>query len=119
MIKEEEILALEKQFTYHPPKSKWRIKKHDTVNKAALEFAKVIWGEIDSERYKERIIDCIQTARMLANQAITFQEIEEDNFCDSCVNDIIDEVKRVGDEFLKDEVILGAMEVMMSLSNLS
>lgn len=67
-------VPLEEQFRYHPPTTEERKQKHDTVNNAALECAKALCGCVRDEHYQQKIIDAIQQARMLANQAVTFEE---------------------------------------------
>lgn len=68
---------LETFFQYHPPVTEKRKKAHKEVNDAALEFAKVISEHVKDERFHDFAIMFIQQSRMMANQAITLQELNE------------------------------------------
>jgi len=69
-------ISIEEQFTYHPPTTEERKKKHQSVNDAALAFAKVVGAIVpDDDPMYQSIIGAIQQSRMLANQAITYQEL--------------------------------------------
>ncbi len=72
-------IALEDHFKYHPPKEKSRIVKHDIINKAALDFAKTVCQVTDNEQYIVMAIQFIQQARMVTNQAITFDSLPKRN----------------------------------------
>lgn len=67
-------MNLEDRFKYHPPLTKERVEKHETINHAALNFAKACQDCIKDEERFNAIINQIQIARMLANQAVTFEE---------------------------------------------
>lgn len=68
--------TLREYFTYHPPKTEERKKAHERVNKAAYDFAQVIARTVDDDSLYAQCIQQIQMARMLANQAITFEELD-------------------------------------------
>lgn len=75
MTLDEELYKLEQQFKYHPPKTEERRQKHDRINKAALEFARVVVESVEDEETKNYAIFAIQQARMFANQGITVDEV--------------------------------------------
>lgn len=68
-------LSIEEQFTYHPPKTPERIKAHETINDATIVCAKALVGEIRDLAWQQKILDALQYARMLANQAVTFESL--------------------------------------------
>ena len=68
-------LPLEEYFTYHPPKTKERQAKHDTINKAALEFVLTIQQNVKDEESLKAAFMAVQFARMMANQGITVDEL--------------------------------------------
>lgn len=70
---------LEEHFKYHPPLTQERIDKHDIVNKAALEFFKSVSSTIDDEYYLKLIFQEVQICRMIANQAVTIEEVNDIN----------------------------------------
>jgi hypothetical protein len=71
------VIPLHEQFRYHPPVTAERKRAHEEVNKAALYCAETLLCFVEDETWKQKIIDALQQARMLANQAITFQELHE------------------------------------------
>ena len=64
-------------FTYHPPITDARKEKHDRVNKACLHLAQILMSCIEDESLRIKAIDCIQQARMFANQGITVDELRK------------------------------------------
>lgn len=68
-------LDLKEQFTYHPPTTPERIQKHEQINKQALLFAETIAECIEDKTTVQNIINQIQVARMLANQAVTYESL--------------------------------------------
>lgn len=66
---------IEEYFKYHPPTTKGRVEKHDMINSAALEFAKVVEKSVNDEETKRMAFWSIQQARMFANQGCTLDEI--------------------------------------------
>lgn len=68
-------LPLEEYFRYHPPKTEDRKEKHNAVNDAALQFAKVIDSSVMDEDCKKMAIFAVQQARMFANQGITVDSL--------------------------------------------
>jgi hypothetical protein len=68
-------ISIEDQFTYHPPKTPERIKAHETINAATIVCAKALVGEIRDEVWQQKVLDALQYARMLANQAVTFESL--------------------------------------------
>jgi N-acyl-L-homoserine lactone synthetase len=71
-----DLQDIEFYFQYHPPKTEERQQKHDRVNKAALEFAKVVAESVKDEQTKRFAIFAIQQARMFANLGITVDEVK-------------------------------------------
>ena len=71
-------IPIEDYFRYHPPKTEERKQKHEAVNKAALEFAKVVEACVKDEQTKLFSIFAIQQARMFANQGITVDDIAQE-----------------------------------------
>ena len=67
-------LSLEEQFKYHPP-DEVRAKKHEQINKFALLFAEIVAENIEDPDTIQNIINQIQVARMLANQALTYESL--------------------------------------------
>ena len=72
-------IRLEDYFTYHPPVTEERKRKHQDVNSAALNFAEVIFENVENEEFRKMIMFSIQQARMFANQAITVEEMENND----------------------------------------
>lgn len=70
---------IEFYFEYHPPTTQKRKDQHSLVNKASLDYAKVILANVENEEAQALIINAIQQARMLANQYITVEEITKEN----------------------------------------
>lgn len=70
------MVSLEEYFRYHPPKTQERIDKHDSVNQAALDFAKVVEASVKDEDLLKMAYFAIQQARMFANQGITIDSLE-------------------------------------------
>lgn len=68
-------IPIDEYFRYHPPVTKERIKKHDTINQIALEFAKIVDAIVMDEDCKKMALFAIQQARMFSNQGITVDEI--------------------------------------------
>jgi hypothetical protein len=68
-------LSIEEYFRYHPPLTDERKQKHDALNAAALEFAKVIDSCVVDEDCKKMGMFAVQQARMFANQGITVDEL--------------------------------------------
>lgn len=68
-------LTIEDQFSYHPPTTEARKAKHEEVNKAAMEFAKLVDERVCDGGLKRKAIEMIQMARMFANQGITYDEL--------------------------------------------
>lgn len=77
MTKKHKKENLETLFEYHPPLTEERKRAHKEVNDAALEFAKVIDKHVKDEKFHDFAIMFIQQSRMMANQAITLQELNE------------------------------------------
>ena len=67
-------LNLEEQFKYHPPDTE-RAKKHEQINKYALLFAEIVAENIEDPDTIQNIVNQIQVARMLANQALTYESL--------------------------------------------
>jgi hypothetical protein len=72
-------VPLEEQFRYHPPTTVERKAKHEAINAAALECAKVLCTCVRSAKNQQKLIDAIQNARMLANQYVTFEELSQEH----------------------------------------
>lgn len=72
-----QAMMLTQMFKYHPPKTETRIEAHEAVNKAALEFARTCFIYIHDPEQLLEVVSEIKTARMKANQYITYQEILE------------------------------------------
>lgn len=68
-------LPIEEYFKYHPPITEDRKNKHNTVNDAALQLAKVIDETVSDEQCKQMALFAVQQARMFANQGITVDEL--------------------------------------------
>lgn len=68
-------LPLEEYFRYHPPKTEERKEKHNAVNEAALQLAKIIDSVVVDEDCKKMAIFAVQQARMFANQGITVDSL--------------------------------------------
>lgn len=68
-------LSIEEQFTYHAPKTEERKAKHRKLNDAAIAFAKVIDEVVEDKESLPGILTQVQLARMLGNQAITWEDI--------------------------------------------
>jgi hypothetical protein len=69
------MLNLQEQFKYHPPDAE-RAKKHEQINKYALLFAEIVAENIENPDTVQNIINQIQVARMLANQALTYESLD-------------------------------------------
>lgn len=70
-------LPIEEYFQYHPPITKARELNHDSINQAALDFAKVIDLCVVDVDCKKMAFFAIQQARMFANQGVTFDELRK------------------------------------------
>ncbi len=68
-------LPIEEYFKYHPPLTEDRKEKHNQINEAALNFAKVIDSCVLDEDCKKMALFAVQQARMLSNQGITVDEL--------------------------------------------
>jgi hypothetical protein len=68
---------LKDEFRYHPPSSQERIDAHNKVNQAAFDFAATVFTTVTKDSKRNEIIQQIQIARMMANQAINVQYREE------------------------------------------
>lgn len=69
-------ISLEDQFQYHPPLTEERKAKHDLIGRSALTFAQELRSAVGcDDPMFQQIVNCIQQARMLANQAVTYQDI--------------------------------------------
>jgi hypothetical protein len=68
-------LPIEEYFRYHPPKTEERKQKHNAVNDAALQFAKIVDASVVDEDCKKMAMFAIQQARMFANQGITVDSL--------------------------------------------
>ncbi len=68
-------VPIDDYFSHHPPKTEERKQKHAAINKAAKDFALLIDSVVEDEEMMSKILDYVQMARMLSNQAITFQEL--------------------------------------------
>lgn len=68
-------IPIEEYFKYHPPLTEARQQKHQAVNDAALNLAKVIDSLVVDEDCKKMGLFAVQQARMFANQGITVDEI--------------------------------------------
>lgn len=68
-------LTIEDYFTYHPPVTEARKEKHNRINDACLQLALIFMSCIEDEHIRVKAIDCIQQARMFANQGITIDEL--------------------------------------------
>lgn len=67
-------LNLEEQFKYYPPDEE-SAKKHEQINKYALLFAEIVAENVENPDTVQNIINQIQIARMLANQALTYESL--------------------------------------------
>lgn len=72
-------LPIEQYFAYHPPTTRSRILKHDRINAAALELARVIQDSVADEDCGKMAMFAIQQARMFANQGVTIDELRGDS----------------------------------------
>lgn len=70
-------LPIEEYFRYHPPTTEERKAAHEAVNKAALEFAKVVDVLVEDEDCKKMAMFAVQQARMLSNQGVTVDELRK------------------------------------------
>ena len=70
-------LPIEEYFQYQPPKTEDRLKKHEAINTAALEFAKAIDQNVVDSSTRDMALAFVMQARMFANQGITVDEIME------------------------------------------
>ena len=70
-------LSIEDQFTYHPPTTEERKAKHKKLNDAAIEFAKAVDEVVEDKAAVQDILTQVQLARMLGNQAITWEDISK------------------------------------------
>ena len=68
-------LPIEDYFKYHPPTTPERIAAHNTVNEAALTFAKTVEENVEDDDCRKMSFFAIQQARMFANQGITVAEL--------------------------------------------
>lgn len=68
-------LPIEEYFRYHPPQTEERKQKHNAVNDAALQFAKIVESSVMDEDCKRMAMFAIQQARMFANQGITVDDL--------------------------------------------
>jgi len=71
-------LPIEEYFKYHPPLTEERKQKHNVVNDAALNFAKIVDKSVKDEDCKKMAMFAIQQARMFANQGITVDSLLND-----------------------------------------
>jgi hypothetical protein len=71
------MIPLHEQFRYHTPVTDERKQQHEEINESVLKCAETIVPLIEDEAWKQKIIDALQQARMLANQAVTFQELQK------------------------------------------
>ena len=68
---------LKEVFLYHPPTTAKRIEAHKCINEAAYEYMSRLVSVVKD---KSLLLSCyyaVQQARMLANQAVTFEELLE------------------------------------------
>jgi hypothetical protein len=72
-------LPIEEYFSYHPPTTQARVLKHDRINAAALELARVIQDSVADEDCGKMALFAIQQARMFANQGVTVDELKGDS----------------------------------------
>ena len=70
-------ISIEDYFTYYPPKNLDRVLKHNKVNDKCLELALLFMNSIEDENCRVKAIDCLQQARMFANQGITVDELRK------------------------------------------
>ena len=68
-------LPIEEFFKYHPPQTEERQQKHDAVNAAALQFAKIVEASVKDEDYKKMARFSIEQAMMYANKGITIDSL--------------------------------------------
>jgi hypothetical protein len=68
-------LPIEEYFKYHPPQTEERTAKHNAVNEAALQFARIVDDSVMDDDCKKMAMFAIQQARMFANQGITVDEL--------------------------------------------
>lgn len=93
------MISLHEQFRYHPPVTDKRKEQHETINESALKCAETIVPLIEDEAWKQKIIDALQQARMLANQAVTFQELQRQEAEREAIA-----IKRISLDELKDRL---------------
>lgn len=72
------LTEVEDMFKYHPPTTEERIDKHNKLNAACLELAKVIYCVLSNEELRAKALETLQFTRMLVNQYITYEEISKD-----------------------------------------
>lgn len=70
-------LPIEEYFKYHPPATEECQQKYDAINKAGLEFAKIIDSSITDPDYKKQALFSVQMAKMFANQGITIDQLKK------------------------------------------
>ena len=68
-------ISLEELFKYHPPQTEERREAHESINKAAKDFALVIQENVKDEESKRMALYAVQFARMMSNQGITIDEL--------------------------------------------
>lgn len=69
------IDIVDNMFSYHPPTNEERIRKHEAINNASLEFATVLFYTINDPVLRDQAINAVQYARMIANQMVTYEDI--------------------------------------------
>ena len=68
-------LPIEEYFKYHPPLTDARKAAHNTVNEAALAFAKTVEENVVDEDMRKRSFFAILDAKQFANLGITVDEL--------------------------------------------
>jgi hypothetical protein len=68
-------VPIEEYFKYHPPLTPERVNKHDRINHACLNLAKLIDANVVDEECKKMALFALQQCRMFSNQGITLDEL--------------------------------------------
>lgn len=83
--KKDSLLAdIEERFTYHPVMTEQRRQRHEAINEAAKKFAEIVLL-LGDEQCIAQFLMLVQQARMIANQDVTIQELnqQEEKICGS------------------------------------
>lgn len=72
-------IPFEHYFTYHPPITQERIDRHEKINNASMQLARVVWDYLPTnDKQRNTFLNQIQFMRMMLNQAVTVAEIKDE-----------------------------------------